>query len=289
MSIDNFKPTIWSGALLRKLWAVQVFAQPKVCNRDYEGEIRQRGDTVRITSIGTVTVSDYTRDTDLSSPQALSDASQSLVIDQQKSFNFAVDDLDAAQAAGNLMTSGASEAGSALRNGSDRFIASLYSSAANLLGSDGSPKTISAASDVYPYLVDLKVMLDEANVPEEGRWCILPPWLEGYLLKDDRFVKAGNLPSDQRLMNGQAFAASGFAILMSNNVTHNGSGTNPVSGDKSRVMAGHPMAITFAEQIVKTEAYRPEKRFADALKGLYVYGGRVVRPEALAVLTIQRP
>jgi hypothetical protein len=183
------------------------------------------------------------------------------------------------------------EAAYALRNAADRYIAGLYTQAksGNFYGTDSSPKTISAATDVYNYLVDCKTILDENNVPDEGRWVILPSFAEGYMLKDERFVKASLPSSDEKLRNGVVMRAAGFDIMISNNLTHNGSADIPVSNDEVRCMFGHPMAITYAEQIVKTEAYRPELRFADAVKGLHVYGAKVVRSEALGVLTLTRP
>lgn len=288
--INNFIPSLWAGGLLRALEKALIFGQPGVVNRDYEGEIQEKGDTVKIVSIGAVTVSDYARNTDLATPQTLQDAAQTLTISQQKAYNFYVDDLDAVQAAGGIFTKGMEEAAYALRNTADRYIASLYTgvNSRNYIGSDASPKTISAATDMYPFLVDLKTILDEANVPDTGRYCVLPPFAEGLMLKDDRFVRTPQLNADT-ILNGEVAQAAGFSILLSNNLTHNGAGDLPASGDVVRIMAGHAMAITYAEQITKTEAYRPERRFGDALKGLHVYGGKMVRSEAMAVLALQRP
>lgn len=291
MAFTNFIPTLWAGTLLRQLEKATVFVQPDVCNRNYEGQIQAQGDTVKITSVGPVTVSDYTKDTNMSAAQALTDASQTLTIEKQKYFNFAVDDIDQAQAAGETMVSAMQEAAYGLRNAADRYVAALYSSVAsgNFYGTDASPKTISSATDVYNYFTHMKTILDENNVPEAGRWAIIPPFLEEYMLQDERFVKSFNPSSETRLLNGLVARAAGFDFLKSNNVSHNGSADLPVSGDECRVMCGHPIAITYAEQVNKVEAYRPELRFADAMKGLHLYGAKVVRSNALAVLTITRP
>lgn len=105
-------------------------------------------------------------------------------------------------------------------------------------------------------------------------------WFYGLLLKDDRFVKY--TPSaDQVLRTGQVGQAAGFEIFISNNVPN-------TTGTKYKILCGHPMAITFADQIDKVEAYRPERRFADAVKGLHVYGAKVIRPEALVVVTANK-
>lgn len=289
--ISNFIPTLWAGMLLRQLEKALVFGQPGVINRNYEGEIKEKGDSVKITSIGPVTISTYTRNTALGTPQVLQDAGQMLQITEAKSFNFLVDDLDKAQAAGSIMEQAMQEAAYGLRNTADRFLAALYSSvaSANFYGTDASPKTISAATDAYNYLVALKTILDENNVPDEGRWAILPPFLEGEMLKDDRFVKSGTPVGDQTLRNGVVAQAAGFDVMLSNNVSHNGSGDIPVANDECRAMAGHPLAWTYAEQIVEMEALRSQDYFGDLVRGLHVYGAKVTRPSALAVLTITRP
>lgn len=279
MAINNFIPTIWSARLLQNLQKTLVFGQAGVINRDYEGEIRAYGDTVKINNIGRVTVGDYTKNDDMDAPETLTDETRSLVIDQSKYFNFQVDDIDKIQQNPKLMDAAMQEAAYALRNAADQFIASHYVDAAHQLGDDTTPVQ-AAKTDAYEYLVDLSVLLDEADVPEQGRFVVLPPWYEGLMLKDDRFVKAGNLPSDQRLLNGVIGQAAGFTVLKSNNT--------PKVGDNYKIIAGHSIGWSFAEQAANVEAYRPEKRFADAVKGLHLYGAKVTRPEALAVLTAKR-
>jgi hypothetical protein len=114
--------------------------------------------------------------------------------------------------------------------------------------------------------------------PADGRFVIVPSWYHAMLLKDDRFVRAGTAKTDQVLANGMVGEAAGFTIMKSNNVPNT---TNTLY----KIIAGHKMAFSYAEQIVKVEAYRPEKRFSDAIKGLHVYGGKLVRPYCWAVLT----
>jgi hypothetical protein len=286
MSLDNFNPEVWSQELLANLHKAHVYGSPGVVNTDYEGDIRSAGDTVRINSIGAVTVFDYTKNSDMSAPETLTDAQATLVVDQAKAFNFAVDDIDKAQQSPKVMAAAMGEAAYALRDAADTYVAAMYTQAAagNLIGSTGSPVTVTdpvTASNklAYAYLVDLGVKLDEANVPSEGRFAIVPPWYEGLLLLDNRFVGYGGAAQDARLVNGQIGRAAGFDIYKSNNVPY---AAGPI---KYRITAGHPMAWSFAAQITSVEAYRPEKRFADAVKGLYVYGAKVVKPAALAVLT----
>jgi len=278
MAITNFIPQIWSARLLENLRKNLVFKN--VVNTDYEGEIRNYGDTVKINSIGPITVADYTKNTDINPPETLSDAQRMLVIDQAKYFNFLIDDVDAAQSNPKLMDSAMQEAAYALADKADQYLASQYVYAANAIGDDTTP-VVPTATTAYELLVDASIKLDEANIPRTNRWAVVPPWFYGLLLKDDRFVKVGSTNSDRTLRTGEVGEAAGFTIYISNNIAN-------TSGTKYKIMCGHPMAITYAEQISKVEAYRPERRFADAVKGLHLYGAKVIRPEALVVITANK-
>lgn len=285
MTLDNFIPSVWAGKLLAALRTALVYAQPAVINDDYEGEISDQGDNVRINMIGDPTITDYTKNNDLSGPEALTDAQLTLVISQAKAFNFAVDDIDAVQQKPKVMSEAAARAAYGLKKVFDSYVASLYTDIAtgNFVGTDASPKTdLGTAGKAYEHLLRLGTLLDEADTPEDGRFVVVPPWYEEALLLDDRFVKAGVAESEDRLMNGQVRQAAGFAILKSNQVPN-------TAATKYKVIAGHNSAWSKAEQIVKTEAYRPEKRFSDALKGLHVYGAKVLRPSNLACLVANRP
>lgn len=278
MSLNNFIPTVWSGMILAALMKSHVFASPGVISRDYEGEITGKGDSVKINSIGDVTVKDYTKSTNIDDPETLDDASQILVIDQQKYFNFSIDDIDKVQQTPKVMGEATDRAAYGLKDVLDSYLASLYTdiASANFIGSDGSPTVIDTAAKAYENLVDLGVLLDESDVPSDGRFVVVPPWFEGRMLKDDRFVSFGTAGNVDRLVNGAIGEAAGFTIYKSNNVS--------AASSKWKIIAGHPMGWNLAEQIVQTEAFRPEKRFGDAIKGLHVYGAKVTRPTALACL-----
>ena len=283
MSLNNFIPTVWANRLLAHLQKSLVYGQSGVANRDYEGQIQQAGDSVKINSIGDVTVKTYTKDADIDAPETLVDSSQMLQITESKYFNFAVDDVDRAQSSVSVMEEAMARAGYKLRDVADQFLAAFHTQvpAQNLIGSDGSPKTITSASDAYEYLVDMGTILDEANISSDSRFVIVPSWFHGLLQKDDRFVKFGTAAQDAVLRNGQIGEAAGFSIMKSNN-TPNSAGT------LYKIIAGHPMALSYAEQIVKVEAYRKERGFNDGVKGLHVYGAKLVHPYAWAVLTANK-
>ena len=285
MAFLSFVPTIWSARLLENLRKTLVYTQPGIVNRDYEGEISQVGDSVRISLVGPVSTADYTRDVDINAPEALTDAQMALVIERAKYFNFSVDDVDKIQSRPMIMDAAMQEAAYALADAADLYVAGFHAqvATANFIGTEAAPKTdLGTAGKAYEYLVDLGVLLTDAKVPTAARWVIVPPWFYGLLLKDDRFVKAGTPTSDMVLRNGEVGQAAGFRVLQSHNVPN-------TAGLKHKILAGTSAAISFAEQINKVEAYRPERRFADAVKGLHLYGGKVLRPSGLAVLVANKP
>ena len=278
MAINNFIPEVWSARLLSSLKKSLVFAGPGVANRDYEGDIRQSGDTVRITSISRPTIGDYVKNSTTITPETLTDAQRSLLISQSKYFAFEVDDIDMRQAAngGALMNEAASEAAYGLADVADQYVAGLYTEvqAANAI----STTAITDPAKAVKGLLDLKTKLDVADVPTQGRYVVVPPWYLNLLLQSDLFARVDASGTSEGLRNGTVGRAWGFDVMMSNNCVL-------ITGDDYAVLAGVPGAISFAEQIVKVEAYRPESAFSDALKGLHLYGAKVVRPDALAVLT----
>jgi len=285
MSIDNFIPAIWSARLLANLNNEHVFAD--LCNRDYEGDIKQAGDTVKINSIGHVTIGNYTKNANLPDPEELQDSQTNLTIDISKSFNFQVDDIDKAQGKPDAMDAAMQDAGWGLADVIDQIMAGNHVSvpAANKIGADGANAkfglVMTAGSSLYDYLVDLGVILDQNNTPKSNRWVVLPPWAHGQLQKDSRFVAATQQGNDI-LQNGIIGRAAGFDIRESNNVTNDGQ-TVPTY----RILAGWKGAVSYAEQLVETVAYRPEKRFADAVKGLLLAGQKVTRPKNLACLYVK--
>lgn len=276
MAFSNFIPEVWSARLLEHLDNVHVYAA--LMNRDYEGDIRAFGDTVHINQIGDITINDYTGD-DISAPEELDSTAMELKIDQAKYFNFQIKDIDNAQSNPKVVDAAMQRASYGINDVVDRYLASL------LLSGAQSGSTITAGSltaeNAYDALVDLGVVLNEHNVPMLGRWVVIPPWFHGLLLKDPRFVGNGTGYNQAILQGGWVGDAAGFRIHLSNNV--------PLSGTTYSVIAGTNAAGSFAEQLVELEAYRLEKNFSDAVKGLHVYGAKVTQPDALAVLKCAKP
>lgn len=276
MAVTSFIPELWNARLLYALEKAHVAAN--LVNRNYEGEIRQQGDTVHINSIGAVTVDDYTRNTDIDDPEVLTTTDQTLTIDQAKYFNFQIDDVDAAQTAGDLMDTAMQRAAYALNDAADAFLLQTIAAGVDTNNKIGSSAAIAlTAENIYENIVALKTKLDKANVPTTGRYIVVPPEIHALLLLDDRFVKAsdGGTANDT-LLNGEVGRVAGFTVYMSNNVKY--------TTDHWEIPASVQTSTTYAEQIVSTEAYRMEKRFADAVKGLHVYGAKVTDGKQIAVL-----
>ena len=278
MSIASFIPEVWSARLLEHLRKNLVVAN--LFNRNYEGEISQMGDTVHINQLAEITIKDYTANVDIANPDQLSTSSIPLVIDQGKYYNFYLNDVDRAQARGDLMDDAMRSSAYGLADALDAYLAGLLAGGTLTtgLGDDTTPLVVSA-ENAYELVVKMKVALDKANVPTQGRYLLMPPDFEGFMLLDTRFAGAGGANAESRLVNGLVARAAGFDIYISNNVAN-------TSGEKYKVIASTSDQATYANQLIKTEAYRREKGFDDGVKGLHVYGAKVLRPEAVAVATV---
>jgi N4-gp56 family major capsid protein len=268
MAITNMLPQIWSARILAKLEKALVFAQPGVVNRDYEGDIRADGDRVHIHSFNDLTIGTYTKNSTTITYEQLTDTRVTLLIDQAKYFAFKVDDIDTAQMRPELIDAASDRAAYQLAEDADSYVASLYSGASTSSPDNTVETTQFTSTNVYSKFVDLSVLMDQVNLPSEGRFVIVPPWIKGLLLQNSTFVTASK---PDAVLNGQIGQIAGLNILVSNNVKT--TGTSPVV---SHMMAGHASALAYAEQIVNVEGLRLEGSFADAVRGLHLYGAKVL-------------
>ena len=240
---------------------------------------------MKINQVGAITIKDYTKNTDIADPEALTVSDQTLTISQAKYFNFQVDDVDAVQARASLMDGAMGRAAYGLAEVADKYLFSTLAAAApagNTLGSASAPVALTA-ENVYQKLVELKLLLDKKNLPAQGRCVAVPPEVHGLMLMDQRFVGTGGSQAEAALQGGFIGRAAGFDIYLSNNLP-TGVGTDTAKTPYTKIIATHPMGASYAEQILKTEAYRMESRFADGVKGLHVYGAKVLQPDAVGVL-----
>jgi hypothetical protein len=275
VAITKALAQVWSGAIKANLLDAHVFGAAGVVNRDYEGELSDYGVTVKVIGLAPVAIKAYTKNTAIAAPDVLTDDEVLLTVDQANYFNFSIDDIDAAQSRPKLMAQATRLAAWGLRDVSDTYIAAQMATA----GTTDLPNVTGAAptpDSLYDNLVAARIALDKANVPGEGRFAIMNPDLYGLLLRDTRFVHA-TTQGDQILVNGVVGRAAGFTVSVSNNM--------PGVAPAKNVIYGHPMGYSFVEQILRTEPYRPEGMFADAVKGLYVYGGKAIQPTAIGNVT----
>jgi N4-gp56 family major capsid protein len=267
MAITNMLPQIWSARILAKLEKNLVFAQPGVVNRDYEGDIRADGDRVHIHSFNDLTVSSYTKNSTTISYENLTDSRVTLLIDQSKYFAFSIDDIDAAQMRPELIDAASDRAAYQLAEVADSYVASLYSGASTSSPDNTIETSQFTSTNVYQKFVDLSVLMDQVNLPQDQRFAVVPPWVKGLLLQNSSFLAA----KSEAVLNGEVGQIAGIRLLVSNNVKT--TGTSPVV---SHMMAGHPSGLAYAEQIVNVEGLRLEGSFADAVRGLHLYGAKVL-------------
>ena len=280
MAVKNFIPQIWSSRLLKHLDMNLVFKS--LVNTDYEGEIKNFGDTVRVNQIGPIGVNDWVKNRaidvqDLDSTQAV------LTIDQARYFAFQVYDVDAAQANVNLMDAAMERAAFSLAKDIDTFIAGKYKEAGikldngyTVVSGEASTGEITA----YDLIVEISSKFDEKNVPDSGRWLVIPPWFHAMLLKSDEYKMA----VENYKTTGVIPRVAGIQILKSNNLQ-----TKTESNTLYHyLMGGTNMAISFAMQVQTTEAMRSASNFADVVRGLVLYGAKVFYPEALVSVKVKR-
>ncbi len=276
MALEQFIPELWASDVIVNLQKNLVFGS--VANRNYEGEISASGSVVKINYLGPTTVSTYAPASTTITYADLDDAQRELKVDQQKYFSFRVDDIAAAQSKPEVRSAAMIDAAYRLKNEADAYIAGLYTQAGIIdsLGTEAAAIDITSVN-VTEYVGLMGQKMDENNVPEDGRWLIAPPWFIQKLTLAKITFDTDNTAT---LSNGFMGRYLGFNIFKSNNVSVKTAATN----QGSRILAGYSETITMAEQILKMETLRLEGKFGDGVRGLYVYGAKVVRPETLCCL-----
>lgn len=275
MAITNFIPEVWSAAILEALRAKLVF--PSLCNRDYEGDIREAGDTVHITGYNDVTVREYVRGQPITVDDVTDKEAAVLKIDKSDYFAFKVNDLDKAQAKADLTGKFTNSAAYNMMKNVENYISNLMDAAVE---TPAKTVAVGTPADAYLAVVEAGRKLDVQNVPDEGRWLVVSPDFYALLLQDSRFIE-GTEAGHNTLLNGVVGQVRGFTVVKSNNVPRKSS-----SPDTQSILAGTNAAVTFAQQVSKVEAMRMQTDFADMVRGLDLYGAKVIRPECLTKITL---
>jgi len=291
----NFIPEIWSGKLIENFYDATVLAA--ISNTDYEGEIRNMGDTVNIRTTPEITIRDYVKGQTLTVENPDKPKLQ-LVIDKGEYFACVEDDVDKVQSDINLMDTWSKDASERMKIKIDqRVLTDLLpdiaatnkgatageQSASFDLGTTGAPLVVtkdgaSSTTAVVDLIVDMGTVLDEANAPEADRFLVIPAKMAGLIKKSE--LKDASLTGDGTsvVRNGRLGMIDRFTIYVSHNLY--------VDSGKYSIIAGHKMGFTFASQMTEMESLRAESTFGNIIRGLQVYGYKVVKPEALTQAVI---
>lgn len=287
----TFIPEIWSGKLIEKFYAATVLSA--IANTDYEGEIKNMGDTVHIRTKPTITIRDYQVNQDLLVERPSSNIID-LTIDYAKYFNEALDDVMEVQSDINMLSLWSDDAAEQMKIVIDTSVLTLLDPGVNSankgatagkislninLGASGAPIALTPIN-VLDSIVDLGTVLDEQNIPESGRWLVIPPWVAALIKKSD--LRNASISGDgvSLMRNGRLGMIDRFTLYSSNLLpTATEGATNAF-----RIFAGHAHGFTFASQITKMETMRSERSFSTLLRGLQVYGAKVLDGIAIAEL-----
>ena len=277
MSIQNFISTVWSESLYEEL--NKRYVAVANCNRDFEGDIKSQGAVVKICGVGPISVGDYQKNTNMSAPQTLNDNVRELVIDQAKYFNFQIDDIDRAQSNPKLMDAAMRNAAAALADEADRYIYGLHVN---------HPYVEShydvTEENILNFIIRARQKLYEHNVYDDSEVVLeVSPMVASLIYRAKLELSTAN---NETMETGCIGSIAGCKIFVTNSVESEEAG-----GDiyLNRCFMRTKRAIAFAEQLSEIDAYRPENRFADAMKGLHLYGAKVVYPKELIVLELNVP
>ena len=272
MSTRNFKPMVWAKAIEQNRERMMVAA--KLCNRDYEGEIKNLGDKVKINGVSRPTITNYDDTNGLGDFERLQDQSTMLEITQSKAFHFYVGDIDKRQAAGNILDAELTEAAAALAEVMDSYIYSFHKEAG--IVTDVESLT---CDNVLSIINDTLGKLWKNNVPttEQVSLEVTPEFLTKLQMAkllvdtDNSTVLQGGISHKLKTFN--------IDVYMSNNLPKDKNG-------KDVCFLRTKKAISFAEQLKEVKSYEPQNFFGEAVKGLQVYGAKVIRPDELAVIKV---
>ena len=274
MAYENFIPSVWSEAINRGLERECVFVQD--CNRQYEGDVSKMGDSVHILGVGKPTIKTLERANasgEIDAAEEVSDSSVILNINQIRYFNYKVGDIDKAQAVGGLMDALSEETAEGISNEMDKFVANMATEATKLYTED----KVVTKDNVLDILDDaIEALQDkDVNISSGVSITISPKF---YKLFKRAYIEK-DTDNSEFLKNGVVARYGAVTIRMSKNVAR--------TGDTDNMMIRTKRAIAFVNPLTHTEAYRPEKSFADAVKGFALFDGKVVRPAEIVNINVK--
>lgn len=310
----SFIPTLWSGKLLAKFYQNTMMSE--IFNTDYEGELKNQGDTIRIRLAPSINISDYTAGMNLNY-EVPTPIFQDMQVNKGKYFGVQVNDVLAYQSDMNLMNMFTEDAAKQLKISIENevFFNSFVTegpdaanegatagkiSAAYNLGTDIAPINQATAENVLNAILRMSSALDEQNVPEDGRWLVISPFDRHLLMQSNIAQAYFSGDSQSTIRSGKIGMLDRFTVYVSNLLPKGAAGkalvaglTDPATGGavadaKARrtMIAGTKHAVSFAMTVNKTEPLRNQTDFGDIVRGLAVYGRKTVKPEALVVAQV---
>jgi hypothetical protein len=265
MAITNFKSTLWSSAILERFNQANILIP--ALNHQYEGELSS-GNTVKITAVNTPTIVDYAAASRVIAPAQMTDTTQSLVIDQEKAFSFIVDDIDRVQAAGSFEPV-TRDAGAALSEDAELTVIN----ALKAQGTSAGVGAITTADLAYAAVISIRTNLVKALVPTDNRILAVSPEFAALLLGSSSKLTSFDPAGDSALRNGVIGRMLGFTVVEHPQLTH--------TANRPCAVGFQANAVAYVGQIQKTEAGRMENKFADYIRGLNVFGTKVLRATAV--------
>jgi hypothetical protein len=306
LQATGFIPEIWSGKLVEKFYASTVLAA--ISNTDYEGEIKNQGDKVRIRTKPTITIRDYAADQSLMVERPSGNILD-LLIDKGKYFNTILDDVMDIQSDLNLLSMWSDDAAEQMKITIDTAVlggmqnqatavtnrgatAGKISANINLGVTSTGPLAVVSRSpaagkvEILDAILRLGQVLDEQNIPETGRWVVLPTWAATLIKMSE--LREAYLSGDGTsiLRNGRIGMVDRFTLYTSNLLPSGTAATPPLVAGEYLMYAGHAHGLTFASQMTKMETLRSEQTFGTLMRGLQVFGWKVVDGSALAQAVI---
>ena len=285
----NFVPQIYSQKVLKYFRRASV--AEAITNTDYSGEIENFGDTVKIIKEPTITVSAYQRGATLN-PQDLTDTEITLTVDQGNAFSFRVDDIEERHSHLNFEALATSSGAYALKKQYDFNVLKNINDNATTdttnLGAAGSAISCNTGNECANYLSTAARLLDENDVPEENRWAVAPPQFYEILRQADAKLMDAGVTGEATspLLNGNVTSRKvhGFTLYQSNAIVVGAAGSTSAAtfgpsstSGETNVLFGHMSAVSTASAIAKTEVVRDPNSFADIVRGLHVFGRKVLR------------
>lgn len=274
MAVTNFIPEVWSAYILERYLAKNVFAG--LLDRKYEGEAT-KGNTIHVPGVVAPAVKDYKANGRTTSADAITDTGVDIVIDQEKNIDFYVDDIDDAQADRDLLPLYTGAAGDSLATDADQFLANLLVSNATVMPWTANPSTGDGAFNVFK---DARKAMNKANVPDDDmRVAVVNAEMEALLYGADSKLTSWDTSSDtDGLRNATIGKLLRFRTISSNNLPE---------VDSPQAVFFHTRAAAFVSQIDEIEGMRAQDKFADRVRGLHVYGGKVVKAGGVYVYNQQ--